>query len=185
VNIQPTFPSVGDRLFIQADVRDSAVAGLTTDPAERFYRLPLGYKRAGDVLTDKAAQDHIDRMNIIYSALHCYRHAIELFLKQSIDVCGESSHGHVLDDLWKQYYALVMKGMSVEPDGLAATGALIAEMAAADQRSDGFRYPTDTAGRTFSFAGPIDLANLKIVMQRLETFFECGYLDLCQRYGAT
>ena len=42
----------------------------------------MGYKRAGDLLVDQAATDVVDRPNVIYAALFCYRQSIELFLKR-------------------------------------------------------------------------------------------------------
>jgi len=42
--------------------------------------MPMGDKRAGDLLIDQAARDVVDRANVIYAALFCYRQAIELFL---------------------------------------------------------------------------------------------------------
>ena len=62
--------------------------------------------------------------------------------------------------------------------GLSATQKLVAEMHEADQKSDGFRFPTDRGDAPFAFGDRgIDLTNLREVMQGLITFFECAYLD--------
>lgn len=66
-----------------------------------------------------------------------------------------------------------------ESVGLSAAQRLVAEMHEADQRSDGFRFPTARDGAPFAFGDRgIDLAHLREVMQGLVNFFECAYLDL-------
>lgn len=177
----PGFPDVGDHLFVPADVREHAVREVISDPGERLYRLPSGYMRAGDLLADRAAIDGYDGRNIIYPALYCYRHAVELYLKQSIEASGAPCHGHDLNHLWQRFRGVVMDRQAIEPDGLRATGDLVAELACADKRSDGFRYHSDSNSAPFHFARPIDIANLKVVMRRLEEFFECAYLAICHR----
>jgi hypothetical protein len=68
---------------------------------------------------------------------------------------------------------------SAESIGQSAAQRLVAEMREADQRSDGFRFPTDRDGAPFAFGDRgIDLANIREVMQGLVNFFECAYLDL-------
>lgn len=53
---------------------------------------------------------------------------------------------------------------------------LVAEMHEADQKSDGFRFPTGRDGSPFVFGDRgIGLDNLREVMQGLENFFECAY----------
>lgn len=67
---------------------------------------------------------------------------------------------------------------SGESVGLSAVQKLVAEMHEADQKSDGFRFPTGHDGSPFVFGDRgIDLDNVRSVMQGLENFFECVYLD--------
>lgn len=48
----------------------------------------------------------------------------------------------------------------------------------ADQKSDGFRVPTDRKGSPFVFGDcGIDLENLREIMSGVVNFFECAYLD--------
>jgi hypothetical protein len=56
----------------------------------------------------------------------------------------------------------------------------------ADQKSDGFRFPAGRDGSPFDFGDrSVDLDNLREVMQGLENFFECVYLDFTnQNEGA-
>lgn len=75
------WPRDEDRLFVESAWTYDA--HIVRDPAERFYRMPMGYKRSGDILIDQASADMVDRANVIYAALFCYRQSIELFLKRS------------------------------------------------------------------------------------------------------
>ena len=55
---------------------------------------------------------------------------------------------------------------------------LLGEMQDFDQKSDGFRFPADIRDEPFfSHDKGIDLNNVREVMQGLENFFECFYLD--------
>jgi hypothetical protein len=75
-------PKKGDRLFLESTWAYDAQ--VVRDPKERFYRMPMGYKRAGDLLIEQATANVVDRANVIYAALFCYRQAIELYLKSLI-----------------------------------------------------------------------------------------------------
>ena len=176
------WPSDDDHLFVESTwVYD---AHLIRDPAERFYRMPMGYKRAGDVLIDQASADAIDRKNIIYAALFCYRQSIELFLKSFIEAFGNGKvyspkYTHELSRLWERFICILNERGRAEGVGLSAAQRLVAEMHEADQQSDGFRFPTACDGVPFAFGDRgIDLANVREVMQGLVNYFECAYMDL-------
>jgi hypothetical protein len=171
------WPRDGDRLFVTTSWAYNA--HVVRDPNERAYRLPMGYKRAADLLVERAATDVVDRANVIYPALYCYRQALELLLKGLIDEFGarRSENTHSLRSLWEQFAAIVKQRGPEEPLGFNAAGVLIAEMDSADQRSDGFRFPADTKRLPFAFGDQgIDLDNLREVMAGLENFFECASL---------
>lgn len=171
------WPRDDDRLFVESEWAFDA--RVVRDHAERFYRLPMGYKRAGDLLVDQAAANVVDRSNVIYAALFCYRQCIELFLKRLITEFGSSEVDkktdiHNLNELWKRFMDVVKDREISEPLGLSAAQRLVAEMQTADERSDGFRYPLDRKGFPFAFGDRgIDLSNLREVMQGLVNFFEC------------
>jgi hypothetical protein len=170
------WPVAGDRLFVESMWRYDGY--IVRDRSERFYRLPMGYKRAGDLLANQAAADVVDRRNVLYAALFCYRQAIELFLKRLVDEFGKAKpkKNHDLDDLWKGFMGIVNERGASEILGLTAMATLVAEMHQADKASDGFRFPTDYNDAPFQFGDRgIDLANLREVMQGLENFFECVY----------
>jgi hypothetical protein len=178
--LETRWPKEGDRLFVESTWAFDA--HLVRNPAERFYRLPMGYKRAGDLLIDRAAADVVDRANVIYAALFCYRQSIELFLKRLIEEFGgektiELRATHKLNMLWERFLCIANERPSGDPTGLLAVQALITEMHVADEKSDGFRFPTDRKGAAFSFGDRgVDLPNLRGVMQGLAAFFECAYL---------
>lgn len=175
------WPKDDDRLFVESTWAYDA--HVVRDPAERFYRMPMGYKRAGDLLIDQAATDATDRANVIYAALFCYRQSIELFLKRLIEEFGQGrvyspKHSHELSRLWERFMDIVNERARNESIGLSAVQKVVAEMHEADQQSDGFRFTTGRDGAPFMFGDRgIDLANLRDVMQGLENFFECTYLD--------
>ena len=172
--LESRWPHDGDRLFLTTSWAYDA--HIVRDPNERAYRLPMGYKRAADLLVERAATDVVDRANVIYPALYCYRQALELFLKGLIDEFGaqRSENTHSLRILWEQFAAIVKERGPEEPLGFDAARVLIAWMDSADQKSDGFRFPADTKRLPFVFGDQgIDLDNLREVMAGLGNFFEC------------
>ena len=179
-DFESRWPREGDRLFVESAWAYDA--HVVRDPGERFYRMPVGYKRAGDILVDRAITDVVERPDVIYAALFCYRQSIELFLKKLVDTFGTGKGyspkiTHDLNLLWERFMSIVNERSTDEAIGLSVAQRLIAEMHAADQRSDGFRFPTDRGDATFTFGDRgIDLANLREVMQGLVNFFECVYL---------
>lgn len=175
------WPKEGDRLFVgSAWAYD---AHIVRDPKERFYRMPMGYKRAGDILINQAAADVVDRANIIYAALFCYRQSIELFLKSLIEEFGKGKvyspkNTHDLNLLWERFMCIDNERGRSEQIDLSTVQKLIAEMHNADQKSDTFRFPADGNNTPFDFGDKgIDLNNVREVMQGLVNFFECAYLD--------
>jgi hypothetical protein len=184
-DFETRWPKDGDRLFVESAWAYDAL--VVRDPGERFYRMPMGYKRAGDILIEQAAAVAADRRNIIYAALFCYRQSIELFLKRLIEEFGNGKvyspkNTHELSRLWERFMCIVNERASSESLGLSVAQKLVAEMHEADQKSDGFRFPTGRDDLPFVFGDRgIDLDNVREVMQGLENFFECVYLDFsCQ-----
>ncbi len=109
-DFESRWPQDGDRLFVESSWAYDA--HVIRDPAERFYRMPMGYKRAADILIDQAATNVIDRPNVIYAALFCYRQAIELYLKRLIDEFGKGKvyspkNTHELSRLWERFMCIV------------------------------------------------------------------------------
>lgn len=174
-----------DRLFIESAWAYDA--HVVRHPGERFYRMPKGYKRAGDILVDQAAADVVDRPNIIYATLFCYRQFIELSLKHLVEEFNrgkdyEPKNTHDLSRLWKRFMEMVDERGGNEWLGLETAERLVAEMHEADQKADGFRFPTGTDGAPFAFGDQgIDLANLREVMQGLGNFFDGVYSEFAHQ----
>ena len=152
--------------------------------------MPMGYKRAGDLLIDQAAVNVIDRSNVIYAALFCYRQAIELYLKSLIAEFGENgkyAENHNLNSLWNSFKGIVNERGTGALVDLCAVESLIFEMHKADERSTGFRYPATKAAKEneaapFDFGDRgIDLSNIREVMQGLANFFECTSMEFSHR----
>jgi hypothetical protein len=179
-DLELRWPREGDHMFVEAEApSDARVAG---DPAERFYRMPMGYKRAGDILLDHIKSDLADRGNVIYPALFCYRQSIELFLKKIVDEFGSDDlrsqkKTHDLCLLWKQFMQVIAERGRADSVGLDTVEKLVREMNGADEKSDAFRFATDMKGTPFpSGDRGIDLMALREAMQGLQNFFECCYL---------
>jgi hypothetical protein len=159
-------------------------AQVVSDPAERFYRMPMGYKRAGDLLIDQAMTNVVDRSNVIYPALFCYRQSIELSLKRMVAEFGfgrvyTPRNTHNLIVLWDRFMDVVRDCGMGGSFGLPAAKELVIEMHAADEGSDGFRFPTDRNGAPFCLGdGGIDLDNLREVMDALVNLLECAYMAI-------
>ena len=184
-DFESRWPKDGDRLFVESEWAYDA--HIVRHPGERFYRMPMGYKRAGDILVDQAAIDVVDRPNVIYAALFCYRQFIELSLKHLIEEFGqgkvwEPRNTHDLSRLWERFMSIANERGSHEGLGLEAAERLVAEMHEADHKADGFRFSTGTDGAPFAFGDRgIDLANLREVMQGLGNFLECAYLEFAHQ----
>lgn len=184
-DLESRWPRDEDRLFIESQW---AYDGhIITDPGERFYRMPMGSHRAGDILINQAINDAVDRRNILYAALFCYRQSIELFLKKFINAFGKEKtyspkHPHDLRRLWERFMCIVNERDVAGAQGLEIAQKLVIEMHEADQRSDGFLFPTDRKELPFLFGDRgIDLENVREVMSGLANFFECAYLALCHQ----
>lgn len=180
--LEARLPKAGDRLFIQSSWAFDAHIAL--NPDERFYRLPMGYKRAGDILVEKAIANPIDRSNIIYAAIYCYRHAVELHIKRLIEILDNSKQsklksGHDLIKLWKSFLGLFKAHDMSDDSNIEAVQSLVIEMHTADKKSDGFRYPADHGDTPFNlWPTSINLDNLQNTMLNLDDFFESIYFGL-------
>ncbi len=185
-DLEVRWPKDGDCLFATADWAFDA--HVVKDPKERFYRLPLGYKRAGDLLVEQAMADVVDRRNVIYPALFCYRQSIELFLKRIVAEFGEPSEkkNHNLAHLWSEFLEIANPQPWCESELLDAVQKIVLEMHDADKMSDGFRFAADRKDNPFDFGDrQIDLVNLREVMQGIANFFECVHLEFRTRNDFT
>lgn len=181
-DFESRLPRDGDCLFVESTWAFDAQ--LVRDPAERFYRMPMGYKRAGDLLIDQATANVVDRANVIYAAIFCHRQSIELSLKRLVEEFGTDKvykprNTHKLNVLWDRFMDVASDRGMEDSIGMLAAHKLVIEMHVADEKSDGFRFPADLSGTAFRFGDRgIDLHNLREVMHGLDNFLECTYMAM-------
>jgi hypothetical protein len=173
-------PEAGDRLL-----SSGRGAFLAQGHAERNYRLLRGYKRAGDILIQKALVDRPDRDNLVFPALFNYRHYIELALKGIVEKHGAfagvstKSKDHKLFDLWQLFVKIATAfGNDCSDIATVALGECINEIDDVDASSTVFRYARKLSGDTPDLPkNGLDLVRLHDVMNGIENFFECADLD--------
>ena len=74
------WPTKGDQLLKVSSDRDE---GFPQDGVSRHVLLWDGYMAAGNALDDACRKDPLERHDLIYPILFCYRHGVELAMKNS------------------------------------------------------------------------------------------------------
>jgi hypothetical protein len=184
------WPAKGDRIFQQG--QDAWPA---TSLGEREYRLARGYKLAGDALVCNFLGNHRDYDNLIYPILFCYRHYIELTLKEIgrkygpwVEVPFPEKGNHNLLGLWELFLKVAAAfGNDLQYEAAVAVASCIAELAKVDPNNAvAFRYAH--YNRTNKLIplefGTIDLDNLHDVMDGIANFFECAEMDFSSKRDA-
>lgn len=189
------WPEPGERLFeLNPDEFDGiACVNFSADEWEGYAE---GYHRAGRYLADRVCQTGRDQDFLVYPIIFCYRHALEVRLKQLLIAASEVVEAgkllvdtHDLPRLWSLVRPLLE---SVWPqDGengphIVAAGEQLAELGAMDHRSDAFRYPVTTPnkeGRRLPSISPqvtrLDLRTFADRADKLLNMFDglhCGLL---------
>ena len=178
------WPKAGDLPFQKAT--DIETGGqLSSDGFIRGIDMMGGFVQAGTVLADQAR----DQYGLVYPALYCYRHGIELWLKWLIAMYGRPvgvrpENLHATHDLWCLWtdLRLVYKkcGAAADDKDLIAVEQIIKQFHDWDKKGDLFRYAADRNGTVGGHQYlDIDLANLRDVMAGLANFFNGsdGWLD--------
>lgn len=81
INPEPLrWPSRGDRLFLSAALTENN-AEIHGSAESRAVFMMNGYRLAADRLVDEALADRIDRHDLVYPIVFCYRQFLELSLK--------------------------------------------------------------------------------------------------------
>ena len=188
--INGRWPRIGDRIFSPGDD-----AWPAKSLEERNYRLGAGYKRAGDVLAQNLFGEARDHDNLMYPILFCYRHYIEIALKEIIERYGQwvnvvlrGKKDHELPKLWKLFLQIaVAYGNDPSYEAAQAVSACIEEFANYDPNGFAFRYATDNSRRRVLIPlefGPINLVNLHDVMNGIANFLECAESDFAHKWDA-
>ncbi|MGJ5175522.1 hypothetical protein ACQR16_03535 [Bradyrhizobium oligotrophicum] len=192
LNREFRWPKAGDRPFTQSqNWQDNAYI----DPHGhgRLVMMMAGYKRAADLMVERAIADDVDQSSLVYPIIFNYRQFIELSLKYLISTYGHTVgvdaiwNTHDLGDLWKALMAVLTGYGHRDVDGTDPTVAqIVAEFAKVDPKSFSYRYPVDIKGRPIPIAhSELDLAALADVMNALDGYFSGtdGYLDSLQGAG--
>jgi hypothetical protein len=174
------WPKKGDLPFRKAAHPETA-GPLASDGLTRAVSIMDGFMLAGAALADQALKEKLQRYDLVYPMLFCYRHAIETGLKWLIVQYGSQvgatpedlNETHDLWTLWEHcltiYHAC---GDGADTNGLKAVGQIVKQFHDWDKRGMTFRYATTKHGAVVKFQHPdIDIENLKDVMSGVAHFF--------------
>ena len=163
------WPKQGDQLFVHG-----GIGPLYAHVLQEPFPFPVvGYKRAGDTLIQGLIENGRDDA-LIYPIAFCYRHYIELKLKDLIDLMDRwdevdksYKNNHNLDELWSIILPRVDEGdYRDQQEAFQAVGQCIAELHKVDARGTGFRYMQQLE------ISQVDLLNLRSVMDRVAMFLD-------------
>jgi hypothetical protein len=176
----------GERLF-GGDSGNWRNVAMVLGTSTRHVPYAVGFKDAGDALIRDGLANHMQDL-VFFPALYCYRHALELGLKDLIYLGRRADHGsagevlisHKLTMLWPQARDVIEKAW---PDGdtaeLDAMESLVTELAAVDLDGEQFRYDVDPKGYAREVPKDlqrVDLQHLGTVMGKLFALLS-GALD--------
>jgi hypothetical protein len=155
-----------DRLFEkgQATGNTTFVVGTTTNAVP----YASGFREAGEMLVQHGIEDGVQDF-ISFPALYCYRHALELSMKEVIYEWDRANTGefeplgtHDLKSLWSRTRSSLEGAW---PDGdldqLDHMEAIVDELAGIDERGEQFRYDRDKQGYVRDL--PPELANFDLM----------------------
>ncbi|MEQ8228414.1 MAG: hypothetical protein RIA64_10045 [Rhodospirillales bacterium] len=174
------WPKVSDEPFPQGPSLFETY--IPKNPNERGYHLTVGYKLAADLLVDQTEKEPWLRSKLVFPIIFCYRHYIELTLKdilQNYGVLGSlepNTATHDLKSLWHDFRALIDQINDSGPDDISSSVVerWVMEFAKIDPSSQVFRYPTNNIGVPFSEGHEsVDLLNLHMIMLKMDTYFGC------------
>ena len=175
------WPKKGDRLLREEGDLPQNVT-FAEHVVDRDVLIWDGYFKAGAMLVDQCERgDNLDRHTLVYPILYCYRHGLELAMKRIIGQYSRFAHFMPTDymhhDLWKLWENCKTVILELGSDGkdkaLRAVEKVVKEFHHLDQGSFSFRYSTDKKGMVIPLPNvPIDLSNIKNVMEGVAHFFE-------------
>lgn len=161
--------SPDERLFGMAGTdwrATAALAGTTTD----VVPYASGFREAGDMLIIQGIEAGVQDF-IAFPAFYCYRHALELTLKDVVYEFERARSGdftvirtHDLDAIWRRARTALE---ATWPDGdavqLERMGRVVEELAAADPSGEQFRYDRDREGFVRDIPEELMRVDLQIV----------------------
>ena len=171
------WPTLGQHPFRQGShwLQNAKVAD---DVDERIYRMPDGYKRAADLLVERAISNRAHRDFLVYPIIFCYRHYLEIQLKCQLHDYGglvgieaDWEH-HAFEKLWPSYQEMLRRFGPGDDQAIQMVADCVAAFAEIDPSSFSFRYPTGKRGlRLDTPMTNLDLMNLYEVMGSVSMFF--------------
>lgn len=150
-----------------------------------------GYLRAGDILVDYVNEQASGQDVLVYPIIFCYRHHLELRMKEIIklgrnllDGKGDYDDNHQLTVLWRDCRTIVLRvwAENEAPGELPLIDHFITELDRADSKSDGFRYweSTKRSGRTPNLEGigHINIRHFRDCMKAMTDFLGSAALGI-------
>ena len=153
-----TYPSL---FKIDRDAHNNACLNFLADMSYGYIK---GYLRAGDILADHVDEHARDQDTLIYPIIFCYRHHLELRMKEIIksgrellDGSGDYDDGHRLAVLWGCCRRIMFQIWpdQVVPEEVSLIDHFISDLDKVDTGSYSFRYweSTKKSGRTPNLEG--------------------------------
>lgn len=173
------WPRRGDRLLRSSNQWDKDV---TFSPyrATRDAYIWTGYMRAGAILVEEAHRAGTRRPDdLLYPILFCYRHGLEVAMKWILNEYGryvdvECKLNHDLWRLWQACKKVIIEigEESADDDAIEVVEGIVKEFHDLDPAAFALRYSTNKKGTTIDLPDdPIDLENVKDVMEAVNNFF--------------
>ena len=180
------WPNAGDMAFVSAD-QPLENADLSADGFTRLVVLMEGYRKAADLMVEKAEAERCERDYLVSPIIFNYRQFVELSLKYIIATYGPlidvapNWRTHDLVSLWQDFAKVLERFGTPDPDDAdPVVSAIVAEFAKIDPGSYSHRYPVDTRGNAIPLAvTQLHLPTLADVMNGV-----AGYFSGCDGYLA-
>jgi hypothetical protein len=175
------WPRSGDRLLRAENDWQRGIVFEERDIA-RYVHIWEGYMKAGATLIEECQRSNsrLDRHELVYPILFCYRHGLELAMKWIIaqygryaNIPSERYQHHDLRALWIVCKKVILEvGSDKENDALLAVEQIVGDFDDLDHGSFSFRYSTDKKGMVNRLPkDPFDLANIRDVMEGGDNLF--------------
>lgn len=184
-------PSKKDKLFKDED--DFGTGAWLKNPADKFFLYSEGYKEAGNRIYEFCIGNPFYNNTLIYPFIFNYRQFIELRIKELLimgykylgDSISDFPDEHSLIKLWGIYRNELLPNITttIEVEILDNVEKLIIEFHNEDPKSMYFRYPVTRAPKRMPSLTrtTIDMANFKIVIDKLIYFFDWQW-DMISQY---
>lgn len=175
------WPKKGDRLLrAEGDWQRSVT--FNEHQIARHVHIWEGYIKAGATLVEQCEHaDNLDRHELVYPILVCYRHGLELAMKWIIGQYRRFAQiSPATHDLWKLWgvakKVILEVGSDGENESLWAVEQVVKDFHELDRGSFSFRYSIGKKGMVISLPDmSFDLANIKVVMEGVNNLFTGAY----------